>query len=221
MQNNNKTIWLFIIILIIIVVIFFVGQLQQSLKLSQDRLFKNRLANSENQLPLLTADNPRLGNPQANLIIFEYSDYFCPHCQQANQVNEQILKNYQEKVLFVWKDAPRDNQSVQAAKSARCAQQQEKFWPYHDLLFVNQDKLNEAFYLQAATDLNLDLNKFQQCLASDAVEQLIDADLTEFNSLINIEDKATPYYFIGTTRVSGYLDYQEFINYLEEELIKT
>lgn len=220
MKSDKKIIWLLISLLAIVVVIFFINQLQQSLKLSQNNQLKNFFTNLDKQTPALTNNSPDQGNPQAKLVIFEYGDFFCPPCQQAALVTEQVLKNYSDKVLFIWKDypSPLHPQSPAAAKAARCAHEQEKFWPYHDLLLANQDKLDDKFYLQAATTLDLDLNKFQQCLANQEIDQLIDTDLNE-GILLQVD--ATPYFFIGQTRVSGYIDYQQFVDLIEQELTKT
>lgn len=212
---NKKIFWLLIILLILIIIIFFINQLGQSFKLKESENLKKFFATLDQQTPVFKKDSPWQGNQQAKLVIFEFSDWQCPFCAQMKDVLKEVMKNYQDKILLVWKDYPLHSQSQLAAMAARCANEQNQFWPYHDLLFQNFSQLNDNYYLQAATNLNLNIDQFQRCLINPEIEKLIDNDLNE-GFLLKVD--ATPYFFIGQTRVSGYIDYQQFSDLIEQEL---
>ena len=80
--------------------------------------------------------------------ITEFSDFQCPYCQRAAVVVEQLRKSYGDNVQFVFKQMPlpMHQYAFKAAEAAVIAQQQGKFWEYHDRLF-------------AATDLSVDASK--------------------------------------------------------------
>jgi protein-disulfide isomerase len=214
-MTDKKILWLFIIVLLIIIIVFFVAQFSEFLKFRQSNKLQEFFSNLEAQTPTLNKDNPRIGNEKARVIIFEFSDFRCSYCAEMEGVIDDILKEYSENILFVWKDYPLLDGSWGAAKAGRCANEQNNFWPYHDLLFQNQDKLDDQYYLQTATALNLDINKFQNCLNNPEIDRLIEDDVNEGFFL---KADATPYFFINNFRVSGYINYAEFKGIIEQAL---
>ncbi len=177
-MKDKKIFWLFLL-LIIILIIFFGYQLLQSAKIRNSRQLEQFFANLSNQSPKLEEISPKQGASSAKLIIFAFEDFQCHYCAEAQTVEKEIIKNYGSKILFVWKDLPIINDlSKSAAYAGRCAQEQGQFWPYHDLLFRNQNKFNDKFYLETAQALNLDAGKFADCLKNPEVLKLVDNDLT-------------------------------------------
>lgn len=175
-------------------------------------------ANLDKQLPKLNAKNPSRGNDQAPLIIFEYSDFQCSFCQEMEKIIDEIMKEYNDQVLLVWKDFPNlitHEQAEPAAIAARCAHRQDKFWEYRENLFASQDQLNSGIYPLIAKKINLDETKFLSCLEDPEMKNLVEGDLDE-GLLLGVD--ATPYFFIGTTRVSGYLDANQFEQIILSEL---
>lgn len=216
-MKEKKVIWLFVIILFIVLVIFFITQFSEFLRFRQSNKLQEFFTNLESQIPALNKNNPSLGNEKAKVVIFEFSDFKCSYCADMSSILDEIIKEYGDSVLLVWKDYPLQTGSWEAAKAARCAGEQDSFWPYHDLLFQNQTDLNNNYYSQAATALNLDLTKFQKCLNNPEFDILIENDVNE-GFLLKAD--ATPYFFINNFRVSGYINFSEFKGLIEQALLE-
>ncbi len=130
------------------------------------------------------------GNPNAAVVIVEYSEFQCPFCGRherttAPQIKEIYLKS--GKVLHIFRDFPLESihgQARKAAEAARCAAEQgaERFWAMHDLLFervgqwAEQPDAVERFK-SYAQELELDSIAFDECLDSGRTSPAIDADL--------------------------------------------
>src|SRR3989338_820201 len=54
--------------------------------------------------PLLmaTPDDPSFGNPEARVVIVEFSDFECPFCSQAHPVVNELRRRYSDKVYFIY-----------------------------------------------------------------------------------------------------------------------
>ncbi len=133
--------------------------------------------------PVLPTD-PVRGDTRAQLTIIEFGDFQCPFCADIAPVLAQVLASYPE-VRLVWKDLPNPAhpQARPAALAARCAQNQDKFWEFHDLLFANQAELGDKLYKQIAEVLELDLTSFNSCLASQAYIEVVGEGLAAANNL--------------------------------------
>lgn len=163
--------------------------------------------------PVFKTSDPTQGDKSAGNTIFIFSSFSCPYCQEQAEVLNQLLKNHPQQVFLVWKDlvGPLDPLARSAAMAARCAQSQDSFWQFHDYLYANQDSLEDELYQTIATNLNLNLNNFNQCLASGEVVLLIESDIAEAASL-GVD--ASPYLFVNGQRFSGALTLEQ----LEENL---
>jgi protein-disulfide isomerase len=91
-------------------------------------------------------------------------------------------------------------QALPAAKAAWAAQQQGKFWPFHNALFENQSQLGEEFYKATAQSLGLDLARFDRDRASKAAEAAINQDL-ELAEKLAIE--GTPFFVLNGEAIPG------------------
>ncbi len=108
-------------------------------------------------------DSPVIGAADRQIVMVEFSDFQCQFCAAANQNVKQFMAKHKDKVTLVYKHFPLTQihpEALPAARAAWAANQQGKFWEYHDALFTNQAKLGEPFYLETATKLKLDLKKF-------------------------------------------------------------
>lgn len=130
------------------------------------------------------------GNPEAVVVMIEYSEFQCPFCGRherttAPQLKEAYLRT--GKMLQIFRDFPLESihaQARKAAEAARCAGEQgaEQFWAMHDLLFerANQwaDQSDAVDHFKSyAQELELDRAVFTQCLDSGRTSPAIDADL--------------------------------------------
>ncbi len=128
-----------------------------------------------------------MGRADAPVTILVFEDYLCPHCAEfATRIEPVIEKQLVEtgKAKLVYHDYPLQPEtgSFLAARAARCADDQGRFWDYQQVLFRTQatwgnapDK--EPALVQAAKGIGLDARKFQRCLDSDAHADQVTADL--------------------------------------------
>ena len=108
-------------------------------------------------------DSPTSGASNRQIVMVAFSDFQCPYCATADKSVKQFMAKHKDKVTLVYKYFPLTQihpEALPAARAAWAANKQGKFWEYHDALYTNQAKLSEAFYLETATSLKLDLNKF-------------------------------------------------------------
>ncbi|MBS3055775.1 MAG: thioredoxin domain-containing protein [Candidatus Aenigmarchaeota archaeon] len=114
------------------------GGTYDDLKAAIDSALAGGSANTVNlgQLP------PR-GNSSSNVVVVEFSDFQCPFCKRAEPTIKKILSDYGDKIKFVYMDFPLTQIhrfADRAANAARCANEQGKFWEYHDILFDRQSE---------------------------------------------------------------------------------
>ncbi|UCH81254.1 MAG: DsbA family protein [Nitrospiraceae bacterium] len=128
-------------------------------------------------LPIGTS--PIKGNKKAPVTIVEFSDFQCPYCARLQPTLKQVLEAYPNDVKLVFKDFPLSfhKQAKNAAKAARAAGEQGKYWEMHDLIFEKFSTVNEAMMKEFAEKLNLDMNKFQADFNSTKYDNLIEQDI--------------------------------------------
>jgi protein-disulfide isomerase len=129
---------------------------------------------------------PILGVESAPVIIIDFSDFQCPRCERYVQSTEpEIKKEYIEtgNVTYVFKHFPwRGTDSFSAALASECANEQGKFWEYHDVLFQNQQGVDSGWasrekLKEFASAIGLDRQQFDSCLDSEKYKSNIDRDL--------------------------------------------
>ncbi|MCT7983182.1 thioredoxin domain-containing protein [Laspinema sp. A4] len=157
----------------------------------------------------IIGNSPLKGSPQKNIVIVEFSDFQCPFCAQAHATVNQFMAKHQSEVTLTYKHLPLTQihaQALPAAQAAWAAQQQGKFWEYHDALFQQQEQLGEALYGTIAQTLNLDLEKFNSDRQSETAQAAIEEDLMLARKLgIN----GTPFFFMNEEPFSGAIELSE------------
>jgi len=168
--------------------------------------------------PIISQADPALGSDNAPITIVEFSDYECEFCQKQEQALKQIIDKYEGKIKLIWKDYPEKDEnsiSFQAAVSARCAREQNQFWPYHDLLYENSQNLSQEKFLELASDLNLDINQFNECLAGENAKNLVRDNMEEANAL---DISGIPFIFVNDQEVMGEISLEELERMVNIEL---
>jgi len=141
-----------------------------------------------------------LGSPDAPVTIVGYSDFQCPFCARfALTTMRQIEEEYvaSGKAHFVFRHFAFEGQeSIWAAEAAECAAEQDAFWDYHDLLFLNQGRV--AFTTENlkgfARELGLNTASFNSSLDSGKHAEKVAADKAEGQ---RIGVTSTPTFFVG------------------------
>lgn len=133
-----------------------------------------------------------------------------------------MMKKYVESgvLRMEWRDFPYQGQeSVNAALAARAAQEQGKFWEYHDLLYENQAPANSGGYsdenlTKLAREAGLDVDKFQKSFQSGKFQEAVQSDFEEGQQL---GISGTPAFVINDTKLIGLQPMQTFEQVIEEE----
>ena len=119
------------------------------------------------RVPVSNADHSQ-GPKNAPLVLVEYGDYECPHCGRAYPIVKQVQQTLGNELLFVFRNFPLAEihpHAMNAARAAEAAGRQGRFWEMHDLLFENQDRLDDQSLQAYASSLELDLDKFVEAYA--------------------------------------------------------
>ncbi|MGI8503409.1 MAG: DsbA family protein [Hassallia sp.] len=172
-------------------------QQQQQIKQSQLAFLQDLQINPQSVI----GNSPVTGSPNSKIVLVEFSDFECPYCAEANKTLKQFMEKHQDEVTLVYKHFPITQihpQAVPAAKAAIAANQQGKFWEYSDALFSQQKQLGEPLYLDIATNLKLDLDKFKtdRALADNAIVK--DMQLAQKLGLTG-----TPFFVMNGETLSG------------------
>ena len=154
--------------------------------------------------PNVNSNDRHLGNKDALITIVEFGDFECPHCGRAHPILQRLLKEHDGELHFVFRNFPLQEShphAYMAAMAAEAANKQDKFWEMHDLIFENQEKLNEHFLISLAERLDLDKMKFLEDFKSDEVAVKIESD---FESGIRSGVNGTPGFFINGKHLLNY-----------------
>jgi protein-disulfide isomerase len=109
-----------------------------------------------------------LGSPDAQVLIIEFSDLQCSYCaRHASQTFPAIRRDYIEtgRIRYAVRDLPlpMHRQATPAAVSARCAGEQGKFWEMRQAIYLARGRLDQEPYASLASELGLDLERFEAC----------------------------------------------------------
>ena len=164
-----------------------------------------------------TDGSPTIGTNSAKVEIVEFSDFQCPFCSRVTPTLKQIEKEYGDQVRIVFKHLPLSihPKAPAAHAAAEAAHRQGKFWEMHDAIFANQTKMAPEKYLEYATQLGLDLERFKKDVEAPEVKKRVDADAEEAARL-NVG--GTPGFFVNGRYLSGAQPFEAFKQRIEEEL---
>jgi len=153
---------------------------------------------------------PVKGNPDAPITVVEFSDFQCPFCSRFFEQTLPLLeKNYIDtgKIKFVYKDLPLDNLHPNARSAhiaAECADEEGKFWEYHDVLFQKQAEWQrlassdlDITLSQFAVDLGMQAASFESCMGSQDIADEVNQDTLE---AARYGATGTPTFFIGNEK---------------------
>lgn len=161
--------------------------------------------------PVINSPRPYLGSAQAKVVIEEFSDFQCPACKAAQPLLEDIINTFGERIKFVYRHYPLvsiHTNAFRAALAAECANDQGKFWLYHDKLFAEQPVLSRSDLLSYANGLGLDNSKFTACLDSKAKAEVVRQDINEGDKRgVN----STPSFFLNGEKVADWTKLKELI----------
>jgi len=153
----------------------------------------------------LDPDDAWTGNRNAKVAVVMFGDLECGYCKRSSAELGRLEATYGDRVLFVFKHFPMDptcnsgvknrkhKDACEAAKASVCAQEEGRFWAFHDLAYKNQHQLGDEFLRQYAVAAGIDGGKFDACMATDAPLDMVRHD-AEVGASLDIH--GTPRIFI-------------------------
>ncbi len=146
--------------------------------------------------------------------IVEFGDYQCPACAAAYPNVKQLLKDYDGKITFYFRNFPLNQihrNANSSALAAEAAGDQGKFWEMYAKLYENQSAWsnqsnpNDTF-IEYAKAINLDVDKFKDALNSKEFQPLVDQDLADGEA---VGVNSTPTFYFNGEKYTGRASYDE------------
>ena len=146
---------------------------------------------------------PSLGPKTAAVTIIEYADFGCPACWYWYEVGgfDKLRARYGDQVRFVWRDYPVITLlSPKAAEAGQCANEQGKFWEFHDAVYGNGGAIKAGDLESYATRIGLNMSQFDDCVSSRRYRDRVNAEQQEaFDHGFN----GAPFFLVGKQLVIG------------------
>jgi protein-disulfide isomerase len=155
--------------------------------------------------PVGSKDHVR-GPADAAITLVEYGDYECPHSGLAHVVLQQVFEDLGEEVRFVFRNFPLGEMhphawaAAEAAESVAARGGEEAFWTMHDLLFENQDALQQDDLIEFAATAGVDPIEVANDLASGAKHERVQRDVASGK---RSGVRGTPAFFVNGRRFEG------------------
>ena len=154
------------------------------------------------------------GDPNGVVTVVKFADFQCPYCRYLALTMDAVIKEYEGKpVRFVMKNFPMNGRcnprmsgydkhpnACEASWAGRCAGLQGKFWEMHDIMYANQQALDEVNLRKHAQSIGLDLAQYDTCMKDPNTHQSIVAD---FNLAYHGGIYGTPRTYINGIALSG------------------
>ena len=154
------------------------------------------------------------GSADSSIRLLEYGDYECPFCGEVQPIVKEIQRRLGDDLLFAFRNFPLTNihpHSEHAAETAEAAGDQGNFWGMHDLLFENQDALEDENLAAYAAELGLDQARLIGEVTSGVYAPRIRED---FKSGVRGGVNGTPTFFINGKRYDGARDLKHLLDAL-------
>jgi len=161
------------------------------------------------------AKDHRQGDKDAPCTLVEYGDYQCPSCGQAYPIVKRVQKHFGKRLSFVFRNFPLTQMhpyAEPAAETAEFAAAHEKFWEMHDLLYENQDRLDDELLVELAQALHLVPAQLLKALETKEFQPRVRADSSAgARSGVN----GTPTFFINGQRHDGSYDFASLVEAID------
>lgn len=210
LDRPKKTARKFILVVVLVIVILIAAILAVSMLYGReaatpaDSVIRGMDAAGVQDPARLTAEKsgrPELGNPGAGLVIVEFADFQCHNCQAEFPIIRQAVLSHKDSVRYIFRNYPviDDNSSV-LAKAGFCANDQGRFWQFHDRLYSIQGSLTANVVNDLARLSGIDLSAFSICLTSGKFDNMLREDILDAGALGVV---GTPTFFINGNKLEG------------------
>ena len=173
--------------------------------------------------PALNNTDITTGSKNAKVLLTEYANFQCPACAAYHPLINQLMKDYDGKVLFVYRFFPLTTihkNAMVSAEAGYAAQLQGKFWQMDDLLFNNQSTWAEMtdptnVFVGYAKDLGMDTAKFTVDMQAQSTKDFINKEQDE-GTAVGIN--STPTFFINGKSIQNPQSYDAFKQHIQDAL---
>ena len=229
-MNKKVIVSITFVVLVIVVAVSFSSYQANLLEMHDKTKYLEKIA--AKQSPLLNLENgsPPLGPESAPITIVEFGDYQCEACYAwFHNTRDTLIDNYIEtgKAKLVFVDLPflgRD--SPKAAQASYCAEDQEKYWEYHTILYTFQDGHPDSGWADRdrlnsfAFSLDMNMDEFNECMDSSKYKKRVKAN---YDESVKNNARSTPTFMIisqdgMTEKFSGSQPYSVFAASIESML---
>lgn len=169
--------------------------------------------------PTVQETDPSKGNENSQITFVVFSNFESQLCKEKEEIVSRIYNEYKDRIKIVWKDSPNPRvypHSQEAAEAARCAQEQGKFWEYHDILFQKQESLEKQTYIDSAEELGLDVEIFTSCIDNRDMQDRVLQNYIESKTL-GID--GTPFFYVNNQSLSGPSSYEDMKTKIDQVLV--
>jgi protein-disulfide isomerase len=166
----------------------------------------------------VSSKDHRQGDPAGPCTLVEYGDYQCPSCGQAYPIVKRVQKHFGKRLSFVFRNFPLSQMhphAESAAETAEFAGTNDKFWPMHDLLYENQDRLGHELFVELAEGLHLAPAQLIEALETKEFQARVRAD---FAGGVRSGVNGTPTFFINGVRHDGSYDFASLVEAIDQIL---
>jgi protein-disulfide isomerase len=175
-------------------------------------------------------NRPFKGSDDAAVTVVEFSDFLCPFCSKAAKYLKIAQAGNRSTARFVFRHFPLDkscNRRLSSdlhpgacllAEGSVCANEQDKFWQYHDIAFETKNKISRSTVMDIASKIGLDLNEFKSCLDSGKGLEVVGEDI---KAAFRAGVKSTPTLFINGRLLRGVpkpLELNQILQYSKNHL---
>jgi len=186
---------------------------------NMEKYYRGRLIEFTQEYPQINSFDPIKGNTTAKVTIIEYGDFVCSSCKNLQADLAALEKFYGNKIRIVFKGYPIavNSQNRPSLNAGYCAWEQGAFWQYKDLLYADNLQLSKQKYIEYANQLDLDLDKFNECIENNKYIPVINQNLSEG---ISLQINSIPTVYINKQRIEGFINYNSLKNTIDQELNK-
>lgn len=215
-KKNNSILWLLVLIVLVL------------LAWGATKLANNGPAVTNTDVLKIQANDWVKGDPQAKLILIEYSDFQCPACKTLAFYGQQLdadSSNLNKDIAIVFRHFPLESihpNAKLAAQAAEAAGNQNKFWEMHNILFDQQSTWSESnnaetLFIEYANNLSLDTDKFKNDLYANATKDRVSNNIKQ-GSRQQLDIQYTPTIYINGEITNLPNSYDKFRQLLQNKL---
>lgn len=173
------------------------------------------MTDNQNDLTIPVNENDHIqGNIDAPIVLVEYGDFECSYCGRAYPIIKKVQKHLGKDLCFVFRSFPLAQShpnAMHAAEAAEIVTSTGKFWEYHDLLYENQETLDDGSLARFAAQFGIDEKDMLQDLESGEYEDQVKES---FNGGVESGVNGTPSFFVNGSRYDGDWEYEPLLEYL-------